>query len=103
MTKFLTELFLSFLGLNNSSYAVRNSALDTALPFTTAAVSVLTSHRRAGHCKRPSDQLSTVLVVSPVVEEAAKLPLNHETKSVTIATHQLQPLFRVHGWSVKAT
>ena len=96
-------MFLSFLGLNNSkTYAVRNSALDTALPFTTAAVSVLTSHRRAGHRNRASNQLSPMLVVSPVVEEAAKLPLNHETKSVTIATHQLQPLFRVHGWSLKA-
>ena len=96
-------MFLSFLGLKSSkTYAVRNSALDTASPFTPAAVSVLTSHRRAGHCKRPSNQLSTVLVVSPVVEEAAKVLLNHETKSVTIATHQLQPLFRVHGWSLKA-
>ena len=96
-------MFLSFLGLKSSkTYAVRNSALDTASPFTTAAVSVLTSHRRAGHRNRASNQLSPMLVVSPVVEEAAKLPLNHETKSVTIATHQLQPLFRVHGWSLKA-
>ena len=45
-------------------------------------VSVLTSHSRAGHCNRPSNQLSTMLVVSPVIEEAAKLLLNHETKSM---------------------
>ena len=45
-------------------------------------VSVLTSHSRAGHCNRPSNQLPTMLVVSPVVEEAAKLLLNHETKSM---------------------
>jgi len=43
-----------------------------------------------------------VLVVSPVAEEAAELLLNHDTTAATIATHQLQPLFRVHGWSLKA-
>ena len=72
--------------LNQSPYTVgsltiRNSELDAASPFTTAAALVLTSQSGVGHCNRPSNHLSTMLVVSPVIEEAAKLLLNHEAKS----------------------